>query len=143
MFILRKLQKTDYYCGYLELLSQLTTVGNISYQDFANRFDELNSIIYVIQNTKNQQIVASGAILIEYKFIHNAGLIGHIEDIVVDKDSRGCGLGRQLIDQLIQVALQNKCYKVILNCNSNVINFYQKLGFSNTKNNKSLSKYFS
>ena len=139
MMNIRELQKEDYYKNYLQLLSQLTTVGYISYQDFIRQFDQLNSHIYVIEN--DNKIIASGTILIEYKFIHNNGIVGHIEDIIVDKNFHGLGLGRKLINHLIGVAKKNNCYKVILNCNKNVIDFYHKLGFTNKKNNFSLSTY--
>ena len=41
---------------------------------------------------RTQGIVAAGTLFVEQKFIHNAGLAGHIEDVVVTSRMRGeCG----------------------------------------------------
>lgn len=56
---------------------------------FENRFDELKSIdstyfIIVVENIKESKIIATGTLVIEKKFTHNTGKVGHIEDVVVD-----------------------------------------------------------
>ncbi|MEX0597254.1 MAG: GNAT family N-acetyltransferase, partial [Candidatus Paceibacterota bacterium] len=62
----------------------------------------------MIKNT----IVAIGTILIEKKIIHSFSNVGHIEDIVVSKQHRGNGIGKILIEYLIDYAKTRKCYKV-------------------------------
>ena len=57
-----------------------------------------NTQTYVIENTKNRQIVGFGRILIEHKFIHNLAIKCYIEDVVIDEKYRNMGLGKQLID---------------------------------------------
>jgi glucosamine-phosphate N-acetyltransferase len=117
----------------LQLLEQLTTVNaeNISFEQFSEQYDRLspNSHIYVIRNKDTSKILTTGTLLIEHKFIHNLGTIGHIEDIIVDKDCRGFGLGKMMIDYLSQQAHNMGCYKVILNCNQDNVKFYEKCGF--------------
>lgn len=44
--------------------------------------------------------------------IHNLGLVGHIEDIVVRKDQQGKKLGLRIIEALDHVAKEVGCYKV-------------------------------
>jgi len=78
--------------------------------------------------------------IIEQKMIHNGGLVCHIEDVVVHEKYRGQKIGQQLMDYAISHAKRNKCYKIILNCNDNVEEFYQKMGF--TCKNKEMSMYF-
>lgn len=44
--------------------------------------------------------------------IHNLGLVGHIEDIVVNKDQQGKKLGLRIIEALVFIAERVGCYKV-------------------------------
>ena len=83
---IRPICKNDFYKNFTDLLSQLSTTGNITYQNFLNVINSLNNnhLIYVIED--NNKIIASGTLLIENKFIHNCSKVGHIEDIVVDKN---------------------------------------------------------
>ena len=124
---IRKLEINDYHKGYLQLLEQLTTVGNIPFDHFKEKFNKLNSHIYVIE--LDNKIIASATIFLEYKFIHNNKNVGHIEDVVTDNNFRKGGLGRLLINKLLQVAKDNECYKVILNCDKDVAGYYKKLNF--------------
>lgn len=57
-------------------------------------------------------IVGTGALLVERKFIHQLGLVGHIEDIAVAKDQQGKKLGLRIIQALDFVAEKVGCYKV-------------------------------
>jgi glucosamine-phosphate N-acetyltransferase len=138
----RYLQKDDYNKGYLDLLSQLTEVNkeNITYQKFCNFIDTLNENHIIIVITNNNKLVASGTLLIENKIIHGISKVGHIEDIVVDDDSRGLGLGRKIIDHLTNLSKNNNCYKVILNCQEEKCGFYEKCGYE--KKEFEMVKYF-
>jgi GNAT superfamily N-acetyltransferase len=60
----------------------------------------------------SSKIVGTGALLVERKFIHNLGLVGHIEDIAVAKDQQGKKLGLRIIQALDFVAEKVGCYKV-------------------------------
>ena len=44
--------------------------------------------------------------------IHNLGLVGHVEDIVVNKDQQGKKLGLRIIEALDYIAERIGCYKV-------------------------------
>ena len=44
--------------------------------------------------------------------IHGLGLVGHIEDIVVNKDQQGKKLGLRIIEALDYIAEKVGCYKV-------------------------------
>jgi N-acetylglutamate synthase-like GNAT family acetyltransferase len=66
---------------------------------------------------------------VEPKFIHQAGLCGHLEDIVVHGGLRGKGLGATLVRALTKIAEEQGCYKCILDCKEDNVGFYEKLGF--------------
>ena len=115
-------------------MSELTVVGNISFDDFVKRFDEINKsnsnlIISVLADEDENIIISAGTLYIEPKFIHGCYKLGHIEDIVVNKKYRGKGYGKFIIDHLSDIAKQKDCYKVRLVCNQNNIGFYEKCGF--------------
>ena len=50
--------------------------------------------------------------IVERKFIHNLGIVGHIEDIAVTRDQQGKKLGLRIIQALDSVAANVGCYKV-------------------------------
>ena len=115
----------------MELLSQLTTTGKVSKEDYIKQYNKIkgntNHKIYVLE--ENNKIISCGTLLIEPKFIHNCSNVGHIEDIVVDKNSRGKGLGKKIINFLTEESKKYNCYKVILDCSNNHINFYNKCNY--------------
>ena len=124
---------------YLTLLNSLTTVYNnneeLKYMvtNFRKTVSDLpsTSTIYVIMNDK--KIIGSGTLLIEQKIIHNYGKVGHIEDIIIDNNMRGQGLGKKLITYLISQAKIYNCYKVILGCDDSKVDFYKKCNLYNSK----------
>ena len=131
--VLRKLEQTDYNKGYLDLLSVLTIIGEISESDFVKEYQTILSHqpynIYVIEDTITQKIIATGTLLIEQKIIHSLGKVGHIEDIVVSKDYQGYSLGKRIMEVLVSLAKEYGCYKIILDCSDDVKGFYEKCGF--------------
>jgi glucosamine-phosphate N-acetyltransferase len=107
----------------------LTLVGNISYEDFVEKFNKINSIIYIMEDIEKNKVIGTITILIEEKFIHNLSSVCHIEDLVVDIEYRERGIGRFLIEHCIEYVRKINCYKIILDCCECNINFYQKFGF--------------
>jgi glucosamine-phosphate N-acetyltransferase len=129
---IRYLNEEDFNNGYFQTLSNLTYVGDIQ-----NDNEKFKSIFKSI-NFKNQhifvaiddiKIVGTASILIEQKFIHNGSKVGHIEDVVVHQDYQTMGIGSKLIRKCIEVGKSNDCYKIILDCNSIKMGFYEKHGF--------------
>ena len=89
------------------------------------------NIIIIIED--NNKIIGSGTLLIENKVIHNMGLVAHIEDIVIHNNYKKQGLGKKIIDELINISIQSNCYKIILDCNEKNVNFYLNSGFTQKK----------
>lgn len=131
-YTLKRLTKDCNYKEFLELLEELTFVdsSNISYDDFCKQYDKLNTEIYIVIDNLNDKIIATGSVLIEHKFIHKLGSVAHIEDIVVNKNYRGYGIGKIIINHLIDIAKKNNCYKIILNSSNDNTEFYKKFGFT-------------
>ena len=129
--IIRKIIETDLENGFLESLDNLRQTSNLEQSSVRNILKKIleneNHIIHVAE--LNGKIVGSTTLLIEQKFIHEGGFVGHIEDVVVNKEFEGQGIGMKLVLSLLDVAKEKKCYKTILNCEDKIIPFYEKIGF--------------
>ncbi|KAI1634622.1 glucosamine 6-phosphate N-acetyltransferase [Biscogniauxia mediterranea] len=132
-YVARSLRPSDYDTGFLDCLRVLTTVGEISKEAFDAQFQWMSSqktyYVLVIEDTASGKVVATGNLLVERKFIHSLGLVGHIEDIAVAKDQQGKKLGLRLIQALDFIAEKIGCYKTILDCSEANEGFYLKCGF--------------
>ena len=100
----------------LDVLKVLTTVGDISEAAWTERFDYMASskgtyYILVVLDGEGK-VVGTGGVVVERKFIHGLGLVGHIEDIAVARDQQGKKLGLSIIQALDAVARGVGCYKV-------------------------------
>lgn len=131
-FRLRALRNDDF--GYLELLKQLTSVGFINQLVFRKRFDAMKKAnsyyIVVLEHVETSEIVGAATLLIEFKYIHEAGSRGRIEDVVVDEKMRGKQLGVLLNRVLVEMAKTIGVYKLSLECKTDLIPFYSKFGYS-------------
>ena len=78
---------------------------------------------------ENNIIVGGITLIIEEKIIHSGGKVGHIEDFVVLDIYRNKGIGSLLYNYVKILCEQNKCYKMILDCNELIENYYIKKGF--------------
>ncbi|KAI9044933.1 glucosamine 6-phosphate N-acetyltransferase [Aspergillus affinis] len=132
-YTIRPMRRSDYKRGYLDVLRVLTTVGEITEEAWDKRFDWISSrndeyYMLVIVDGKDR-VVGTGSLIVERKFIHSLGLVGHIEDIAVEKDQQGKKLGLRIIQALDHVACSVGAYKTILDCSEINEGFYQKCGF--------------
>lgn len=115
-YTIRPLRRSDYGRGYLDVLRVLTTVGEISEEQWNQRYEWIRSrndeyYLLVICDGADR-VVGTGSLIVERKFIHSLGMVGHIEDIAVEKGQQGKKLGLRIIQALDYVAAQVGCYKV-------------------------------
>ena len=135
-FIIRKISESDLENGFLESLDNLkhaSDLGQTTAKNILNKIlNDENHIIHVAEY--DGKIVGSTTLLIEQKFIHQGGFVGHIEDVVVKKEFEKLGIGMKLVNSLLQVAEERKCYKTILNCEDSLKSFYERIGFKHKSN---------
>jgi glucosamine-phosphate N-acetyltransferase len=133
---IRNIIESDIENGFLESLDSLREASNIDREIGKDILREIianpNHIIHVAEI--DGKIVGSTTLLIEQKFIHNGGKVGHIEDVVVSKEFEGRGIGLKLITSLLEVAKTKECYKTILDCSDELIPFYERIGFKQESN---------
>lgn len=128
---IRQIKKADLSNGFLESLDSLRKASDIDKEKANAIFDSIQSnpmhVIYVA--VIDSSVIGSASILIEQKFIHGGGKVGHIEDVVVKKEYQGKGIGQKLVTVLLDHAKKEGCYKTILDSDDAVVPFYEKLGF--------------
>ncbi|KAI8880437.1 acyl-CoA N-acyltransferase [Backusella circina FSU 941] len=133
-YTLRALRSNDYERGFLKVYEVLTEVGNHTKEEFLEQFNYMKKHNHeyhtiTITDDSKDKVVAVGTILVERKFVHKNGLVGHIEDIAVDGNQQGKKLGLRIIQALKYIGAKQGCYKVILDCSEKNVPFYQKCGF--------------
>lgn len=119
--------------SFFDTLSNLTEIGiDVYNKEFSRKiFEKIKKAdnIKIFVAIKDSDIVGSITAIIEQKFVHNGGKICHIEDVVTRKGFEKLGIGSALVEKVLELAIQEKCYKVILNCSEYNSKFYEKLGF--------------
>jgi len=133
---IRKLQKKDLHNGFLTSLDSLRKSSHLKPKKANTIFDKISKnpdyIIYVAVD--DGKVIGATTLLIEQKFIHDGGKVGHIEDVVVRKGYQGKGIGKKIVNALLKYAEKKGCYKTILDCTDDLIPFYENLGFKRHSN---------
>jgi len=130
----RPLRRSDYDRGFLDLLGHLTKVGDISKQEFSNRFDLMvaskgHYYVTVIEDTRKNKIVGAATLFVEYKFIRECAKRARLEDVVVSEEYRGKQLGKIIVSTITLLAKSLGCYKIGLDCTDAMMKFYSSLGY--------------
>ncbi len=133
---IREIKENDLENGFLETLDFLRKASDLDKNKAKEILEKIkqntNQIIQVAIDDK--KIVGCITLLIEQKFIHDGGFVGHIEDVVVRKDYEGKGIGMKLVTSMLEYAKRKNCYKTILDCKGDVKQFYERIGFKHESN---------
>jgi glucosamine-phosphate N-acetyltransferase len=114
----------------LLLLSSLTDCSPIEPNVWNDIIYNIPNNHYIFTYTFDNKLIGMITIIIEQKIIHGGRKVAHIEDLVILPEYRGAGIGKQLLDFAKNFAKDNNCYKVILDCNENLIPFYKANQFT-------------
>ncbi|KAG8996553.1 hypothetical protein FRB90_012692 [Tulasnella sp. 427] len=150
---IRPLASTDLTRGLFTVLSVLSPSPTPAQDAYASRFDLLRTInastvfnglpptylTLVILTKADDKIVATGSVIMERKFLRGLSLVGHIEDIAVDKAVQGKKLGFRIVTALTEISESLGAYKTILDCSVDNIPFYVKCGFKEKE--REMAKY--
>lgn len=127
--IIREITEADLHPEFFEALSSLTEVNlspEVARAVHARRTAQ-GTRTFVAES--EGKIVGTASLLVEVKFIHAGGLVGHIEDVAVHRDHQRRGIGTALVAHATERARGLGCYKVILNCFERLVPFYARLGY--------------
>jgi glucosamine-phosphate N-acetyltransferase len=123
---IRLIEKEDLNKGLLDLFKEEWVANEITdkiFEDFTNQ----KNYTYVIED--NDEIIATASLHIQKKLIRDGGKCGLIEEVIVSKNHRNKKLGSKLLEVLVEKAKEEGCYKVILSCSRDNVNFYERNGF--------------
>jgi glucosamine-phosphate N-acetyltransferase len=128
----RELREADFDRGFLDTLSNLSDTGGLTAKGGRSIFramkrDPLYHVFVAVSG--DGEVIGATTLLVEKKFIHRGGSVGHIEDVVVRKGHEGKGVGGSVVRAAVEKARESGCYKVILDCKSDLVDFYKRLGF--------------
>ena len=128
-FVLRPLQQGDFTLGFLETLGNLVPV-NLTPEEAIHIWRGRNAAgVRTVVAVEGEHVIGTASLILEHKFIHRGGTIGHIEDVAVHPAHGGKGVGSAVVRSLVELARDSGCYKVILSCSDQNLAFYTKLGF--------------
>jgi glucosamine-phosphate N-acetyltransferase len=128
--IFRRLCSSD-YLEYLRLINEFRQT-HFTEEEFIKTLTliEKSSTIWVLE--EDNHLLATGTIIYEHKFIFDICIYAHIEDVCVTKELRRQGLGKKLIEHLLEQTTH--CYKVTLDCADENVAFYLACGLEKRGN---------
>ena len=119
---IRELAKSDYN-QVIELWTKSLS-NKFDNEINTNHISDPSSITLV--SVDNNTITGVASLYIIKKLTRTLGLI---EDVAVNENYRGKGIGKKLVEKLIGIAADKKCDKTVLNSSKQNSEFYKKLGF--------------
>ncbi len=121
-----------------------TTLG---VEESTRIFDQMcshgNVHIIVAQERLTETIVGALTIVIVPNLTYGGRPWSVIENVVVRREWRGKGIGKQLMDFAVDLAKDRHCYKTQLlsGANDNQVGFYRSAGFDDA-NSRGFKRYF-
>ncbi len=112
---------------FIELIKTFKSC-NLTLKEVENTIALIPNNIQIYIAIYQNKLAACGTLIIEQKLIHDGGKVAHIEDIIVHPEYRKLGIGKFLVEYMLDEAQRKKCYKAILNCDDIVCVFYEKIG---------------
>ena len=126
----RQLTSND-YLKYLSLIQEFRPT-EFTEDTFKKILDiiQTSSAIWVYE--EEGELLATGTIFYEHKFIFNTCVYAHIEDVCVRASHRRQGLGKRMIQHLVDQS--RHCYKITMDCADENIKFYESCGMERRGN---------
>lgn len=84
---------------------------------------EHTDLLVGLRDTENDQLVAAGRVLTDFVYY------AKIYDVIVGENHRGNGLGRKLIESIVEHSALNSVSNMTLDCREGLIPFYEHCGF--------------
>ena len=119
---IRKLEKNDF-----------DQVIEIWTNSFSKNFDKPINPNYLSDPNSITIVIAEENIIIGVATLHIikklTRILGLIEDVAVNKNYRGLGIGKKLVKELIKIGNEKNCDKIVLSSSEKNSKFYEKIGF--------------
>tara|TARA_B100000963_G_scaffold356570_1_gene376914 strand:+ start:407 stop:838 length:432 start_codon:yes stop_codon:yes gene_type:complete len=124
---IRSVKQTD-MTDVIELLQSVSKFEP-SKKDYISIWEKFckQANVHSLVATIDGKIVGYGSVVIELTI--RGGKLGYVTDIVSHNDFRSKGIGKIIVDSLYNVARENDCYKVVLQCNEPHVGFYKQCNY--------------
>ena len=124
--------KEEDFVGLMKLLTELSKTTE---KNLLKNFNPLKSFQKILANENesilvsvyDKRLISSVTMIIKDNISHGGLPYCHIENVVTEAELRNRGIGLLNLQFAITIARISQCYKVILNCKPNLINFYKKV----------------
>jgi glucosamine-phosphate N-acetyltransferase len=124
-----ELNALDLTRGFLETLTSLADVDLTFDQAVKVLRNRLRAGIHTYVARESGKVIGTVSLLLEDKFIHGGGRVGHIEDVAVHAEHQKQGIGAVLVQHATEQARKLGCYKAILDCAERLVLFYEQMGY--------------
>ncbi|MCL4344802.1 MAG: GNAT family N-acetyltransferase [Candidatus Thermoplasmatota archaeon] len=122
---------------FQDLVGLMMQLSKTSEKDKLKGLDPKESFFKILSNENEfisvslygKRVISSVMLIIQDNISHGGRPYCHIENVVTDKGYRNMGIALLNIRFILTLARIHMCYKVILNCRSELINYYKKSGF--------------
>jgi N-acetylglutamate synthase-like GNAT family acetyltransferase len=132
MLVIRKAAAGD-IPEVCRLVGQLSPMGfKHNYTDAVEKFRshiQPSPDYYLWVAEPDGKVVGTAMMHLQHKLSYHCGTAAHLEDVVIDRDYRGQGVGEQLVRQAIETAKAQQCYKLMLTCYAKTAVYYEQFGF--------------
>ena len=119
---IRKLEKND-----------INQVIEIWTNSFSRNFDKPINPNYLCDPNSITIVMSEKNIVIGVATLHIikklTRILGLIEDVAVNENYRGVGIGKKLVKELIKIGNEKNCDKIVLSSSEKNSKFYEKIGF--------------
>lgn len=125
----------DDFNGVFALLKQLWPNLELDYEKLKKVYSTgINSNVQkLIVGRIGDQIIGFCSLTIKNN-LWQAGNLGHVDELVIDHTHRGKGFGKQMIQSITEIAIQNKCKRIELDTafhRKSAHRFYESIGYEN------------
>src|SRR4051812_43392052 len=91
------LEQKDFSHGLLETLENLVPV-NLTVEEAIHIWRGRNAAgVRTVVAVEEEQVIGTASLILEHKFLHRGGTIGHIEDVAVHPAHEGKGVGKSVV----------------------------------------------
>ena len=127
---------------FFKLYAQLTECTQLDDSKFEAWFNELinNPLFVLFGVTKGSEdaprvaLIGTACLYVQSRYYRDGAKSATIEDVVIDEQYRGQGVGSRLVSTILEYAREKKFYKVSLLCSDENAHFYEQCGFKRASN---------
>ena len=94
----KDIRREPYLLEYFFIYAQLTSAPVIPQEQFINILKNLPENHFIFVCTMREKVVGMFTVLIEQKLTNGGKCVAHVEDVVVDNQHRGLGIGKSMLN---------------------------------------------